>query len=94
MLDIGAPELLVILVILILIMGPNKLAGIGGGLGKSIREFRSALRPDDEPVSTEQASPVKQVPQEVNAAQVPMPADVTTRALTTTETSSDHQAQV
>ncbi len=93
MLDLGAPELLVILVILLLIMGPSKLAGIGGGLGKSIREFRNALRPDDEPASTDQVAPAKQIPQEINAAQVPMPVDASSRALVTTETSSDYTSQ-
>ena len=46
--DIGVPELLIIMVILVLIMGPSKLAGLGGSLGKSIREFRTALKPEDE----------------------------------------------
>lgn len=45
--DIGAPELLVILVILLLIMGPGKLAGLGGSLGRSIREFRQAVQGED-----------------------------------------------
>jgi sec-independent protein translocase protein TatA len=40
--NIGAPELIVILVIALLIIGPGKLPEVGSALGKSIREFRKA----------------------------------------------------
>jgi len=40
--NIGAPELIVILVIALLIIGPGKLPDVGTALGKSIREFRKA----------------------------------------------------
>jgi sec-independent protein translocase protein TatA len=40
--DIGVPELLVILVIVVLIFGPSRLTDVMGALGKGIREFRSA----------------------------------------------------
>lgn len=39
---IGAPELIIILVIALLILGPGKLPDVGSALGKSIREFRKA----------------------------------------------------
>lgn len=42
MLDIGAPELIVILVIVMLVFGVGKLPEVGGALGKGIREFRHA----------------------------------------------------
>ncbi|HEY0606335.1 MAG TPA: twin-arginine translocase TatA/TatE family subunit [Herpetosiphonaceae bacterium] len=48
---LGPFELLVILAIVIAIFGAGKLAGIGGALGGSIREFRRSVR-DDEPVKT------------------------------------------
>jgi sec-independent protein translocase protein TatA len=38
--NIGAPELIVILVIALLVIGPGKLPDVGSALGKSIREFR------------------------------------------------------
>ncbi len=49
---IGFPELLVILVIIILIFGANRLPEIGRGIGKGIRNFKDATRdgthgPDD-----------------------------------------------
>jgi TatA/E family protein of Tat protein translocase len=40
--NIGAPELIIILVIALLILGPGKLPEVGASLGKSIREFRKA----------------------------------------------------
>jgi sec-independent protein translocase protein TatA len=39
---IGAPELIIILVIALLILGPGKLPEVGSSLGKTIREFRKA----------------------------------------------------
>ncbi len=48
--SLGLPELLLILVIVIAIFGAGKLAGVGGALGGSIREFRKAVRDDDKPV--------------------------------------------
>lgn len=40
--NIGAPELIIILVIALLILGPGKLPEVGSSLGKTIREFRKA----------------------------------------------------
>ncbi len=40
--NIGAPELIIILVIALLIIGPGKLPDVGQALGKSLREFRKA----------------------------------------------------
>ena len=48
--SLGLPELLLILVIVIAIFGAGKLAGVGGALGSSIREFRKSVRDDDKPV--------------------------------------------
>jgi sec-independent protein translocase protein TatA len=39
---IGLPELLIILVIIILIFGANRLPEIGKGIGKGIRNFKDA----------------------------------------------------
>lgn len=47
--DIGVPELLIVAVIVILLFGPGKAAGIGQSLGQSIREFRKASHEDDAP---------------------------------------------
>ncbi len=54
--DIGAPELIIIAIIVLLLFGPGKAADLGGSLGKSIREFRKATH-EDEPASTPATSP-------------------------------------
>ena len=41
---IGLPEMLVILVIVILIFGANRLPEIGKGIGKGIRNFKEATK--------------------------------------------------
>ncbi|MEW8985683.1 MAG: twin-arginine translocase TatA/TatE family subunit [Bacillus sp. (in: firmicutes)] len=40
--NIGFPGLILILVIALIIFGPNKLPEIGRAVGKSMREFKSA----------------------------------------------------
>lgn len=47
----GVPELLIILVIVIVLFGASRIAGIGGAIGSSVREFRKSVR-DDEVDST------------------------------------------
>ena len=44
MFGLGATELLIILVIVILIFGATRLPQIGRGLGEGIRNFRGALK--------------------------------------------------
>ena len=45
--SLGVPELLIILVIVIVLFGASRLAGIGSAMGSSIREFRRSVRDDD-----------------------------------------------
>lgn len=45
---IGVPELLIILVIVVLIFGVNRLPELGAALGRAIREFRQATKPEEE----------------------------------------------
>jgi sec-independent protein translocase protein TatA len=47
MFGLGLPELLVILVILLLVFGANRLGDIGSGLGKAIRGFRDSVAGKD-----------------------------------------------
>lgn len=41
---LGLPELLVILAIIVLIFGVNRLPDIGRGIGRGIRNFREATK--------------------------------------------------
>jgi sec-independent protein translocase protein TatA len=48
MFDIGWPELLIVLVLVILIFGPGRLAKTMAELGKGIRSFRDTFSSDEE----------------------------------------------
>ena len=48
MLDIGWPELLIVLVLVVLIFGPGRLAKTMTELGKGIRSFRDTFSADEE----------------------------------------------
>jgi sec-independent protein translocase protein TatA len=43
---LGAPELLIILVIIMLLFGGAKLPALAKGLGQSIKEFKNAAKDD------------------------------------------------
>ena len=47
---LGGWEWIIILVIVILLFGGSKLAGVGSALGQSIREFREAVSSKDDDV--------------------------------------------
>lgn len=67
LLFLGTPELIIILVVALLIFGGSRLAGVGKGLGRSIREFKQevkgvegedgATRHDEEVVDAEIVQP-------------------------------------
>jgi sec-independent protein translocase protein TatA len=70
---IGPGELIIVLIIALLVIGPGKLPDVGAALGKSIREFRKAssdveeaTRIDTAPTSsatpTAQAAPAPNAP--------------------------------
>ena len=46
--NIGAWELIIILVILLLIFGPSRLGDLGSALGKGIKGFKKSMREPDE----------------------------------------------
>ena len=45
---LGPTELLIVLAIVIVLFGASRLAGLGGALGRGIREFRQETRGDDD----------------------------------------------
>jgi len=44
--NLGLPELLVILAIIILVFGANRLPDLGRGIGRAIRNFKEATNDD------------------------------------------------
>ncbi|MDP8922634.1 MAG: twin-arginine translocase TatA/TatE family subunit [Chloroflexota bacterium] len=77
---LGAPELIIILVIIILIFGVGKLPEVGSALGKGIREFRGAAEASDDKDKKDEAAkpapPVVEAPRPVAAVDAPLPTTV------------------
>ena len=48
--NIGAPELIIILILVLIFFGPKKIPEIAQGLGKGIREFKKATQELEEEV--------------------------------------------
>ena len=44
---LGMGEVLIVLVVVLLVFGPNKLPQLGDSLGKGIRNFKKAMNHDD-----------------------------------------------
>ncbi len=49
--SLGLPELLVILVIVVLIFGANRLPQLARGLGSSVKNFKEGMKDGDDPKS-------------------------------------------
>ena len=47
--SLGPMELLLILLIVVILFGSSRLAGIGKGMGEGIRNFKQGMRGDDAP---------------------------------------------
>jgi len=41
--NIGAPELIIVLVIALIVLGPKKLPEVGKSLGRGMREFKESI---------------------------------------------------
>ncbi|MDU7361711.1 MAG: twin-arginine translocase TatA/TatE family subunit [Propionibacteriaceae bacterium] len=49
---IGVPELIIILVVVLVLFGGSRLAGLGKGVGRSIREFKEEVTQDQKSVES------------------------------------------
>jgi sec-independent protein translocase protein TatA len=84
--DLGAPELLLILAIVILLFGVGRIGKIGKELGSGIRSFREGIQGD-------KAEPAKAVAQEkgpvvVDATPSPTPKPVQVETMDTRHSSA------
>jgi sec-independent protein translocase protein TatA len=59
--NIGVPGLILILVVALVIFGPNKLPEIGRAFGKSIREFKKATEGLADDIKEEMKDEIKEV---------------------------------
>jgi sec-independent protein translocase protein TatA len=46
--NLGVPELLIILVVILVLFGAKKIPDLAKGIGKGIKDFKNALKDDDE----------------------------------------------
>ncbi len=62
--NIGMPELLVIMAVVLLVFGAKRLPEIGASMGKGIREFKKSIRDVRESIEdsdTETTAPPRQI---------------------------------
>ncbi len=73
--SLGAPELIVIGLVLVLLFGVGKISGLGRELGTSIKEFRRAVKDEDNEEKKQaqagQAAPAAQQYQQTTQAPPP-----------------------
>ena len=71
---LGPMELVIILLVLVMLFGATRLKDLGGSLGQGIKEFRSAVKDEDEVVapqaSVATAAPAAEAPAASNGAEV------------------------
>ncbi len=61
--NLGVPELLVILLIVLVFFGAKKIPDLAAGLGKGIREFRKATREVEDEINNEPPRRIEDRPQ-------------------------------
>jgi len=61
--DLGIPELIIILVIVVLLFGPGRLSKIAGELGKGIKSFRENINSDQKKPEEEKKDDEPKPPQ-------------------------------
>jgi sec-independent protein translocase protein TatA len=67
----GFGEILVILIVVLLIFGANKIPQLGDALGKGIRNFKKATRDEDDSIDV---TPRQQAPGQLGAGAPPQGA--------------------
>jgi sec-independent protein translocase protein TatA len=82
----GPVELIIILVIALLILGPGKLPDVGAALGKSIKEFRKASSDLSDSVKIDTSPLPANPPAPAAAPAAPAPPAPAAPAATTGET--------
>jgi sec-independent protein translocase protein TatA len=57
--SLGVPELLIILLIVIIIFGANKLPQLGKGIGQGLKNFKESIKGEEPPPPPPPARPQK-----------------------------------
>ena len=53
--SLGAPEILIIALVILLLFGAKKLPELAKGLGEGIKNFKNSVKTDEEPKEKKQA---------------------------------------
>jgi TatA/E family protein of Tat protein translocase len=77
--NIGPGELIIVLIIALIVVGPGKLPDVGAALGKSIKEFRKAATDVKDATSLEDPAPAA-VAASAAATATPAPNVITAEA--------------
>jgi sec-independent protein translocase protein TatA len=88
--NIGPFELLIILILALLILGPGKLPDVGAALGKTIREFRKASTDVQESLRVDAPPPTPSAPSSVS----PVPSPSTPPAEPAAPSAQDQEAHI
>jgi sec-independent protein translocase protein TatA len=83
---IGPVELIIVLVIALIVLGPGKLPDVGAALGKSIREFRKAAS------DVQEATTLEPAPRPAPPAAEQPPTPSSAPAASSSETPTDRSA--
>ncbi len=76
--NLGAPELIIILIIALIVLGPKKLPEVGRSVGRGMREFKESLSGDDHdqiPADTPSYTPMEPAAAQPVEASVPEPVE-------------------
>ena len=93
MFNIGPLELLVVLIIALIVLGPQRLPEVARSVGRGMREFRSALDHDDEDDYEPEPEP-KSKPELEHAAAAPATAGAYQKEAESSESSSSSSGRV
>jgi sec-independent protein translocase protein TatA len=75
--NIGAPEIILILVVLVLLFGAKKLPDLSRSLGRSMRIFKSEIKEmqhDDEPAKPQPPAETREIEGTIHRAETPRQA--------------------
>jgi len=59
--NIGAPELIILLIVLLLVFGPKRLPEMGRSVGRGIREFKDSVSGNEKPEEQKASHPPAEV---------------------------------
>ena len=69
----GGGELLMILLIVLVVFGHNRLPAIGAGFGQAIRNFKKSMAAEDEPAQEKESSRDRRKDSEKDSEKAPRP---------------------